>query len=261
MGLAFALNHLFEVKLHSLDLVKLAQRAENEFVGVRCGIMDQYANMFGRKNNVLQIDCKSLEHVYCPFESQSASIVLFDTGVSRSLASSEYNRRREECAEGVAAIRTRYPQVTSLRDVTARMLEESAQSMSATVYRRCKYVVEENKRVLQASTHLERGDLKTFGSMLTATHAGLRDYYEVSCQELDFLVDAVRDDQRVYGSRLMGAGFGGCTINIVDNTDVEEICNEVAEKYKKEFNMDFQTYVMSIGSGTSQVDVKENTVL
>jgi galactokinase len=260
-GLAFALNRIFALGIDSLSLVKLAQKAENEFVGVQCGIMDQYANVFGMKNNVLRIDCRSLEHVYCPFDSQAVSIVLFDSGVFRSLASSEYNRRREECAEGVAVIQKHHPEVATLRDATPAMVEESAGSMTRTAYRRCKYVVEENERVLQASKYLEHGDLKAFGSLLRQTHEGLRDFYEVSCRELDFLVDIVRDNPRVYGSRLMGAGFGGCTINVVHNNGVDEICNKTAEKYKEEFNIELQTYVMSIGSGTSQVDGNDGRML
>ncbi|HXX63131.1 MAG TPA: galactokinase [Bacteroidota bacterium] len=260
-GLAFALNRIFALGMDRLSLVKLAQKAENDFVGVRCGIMDQYANVFGLKNNVLRIDCRSLEHVYCPFDSKGVSIVLFDTRVSRSLASSAYNRRREECAEGVTVIHRRYPEVASLRDATAAMLAACAPSMTETVSRRCKYVVEENQRVLSASGFLQNGDLRAFGSLLKQTHDGLRDYYEVSCRELDFLVDAVRDDPHVHGARLMGAGFGGCTINVVLKNGVEEVCNKTAEKYKEEFGIDLQAYVMSIGSGTSEVDVRETVAL
>jgi len=260
-GLAFALNRLFDLGMDSLSLAKLAQKAENEFVGVRCGIMDQYANIFGLTNNVLRIDCRSLEHTYYPFDSRTVSVVLFDTGVSHSLASSEYNRRREECAEGVSVIRTRYPHVASLRDATAAMLEECASRMTGAVYRRCRYVVEENVRVVQACACLEKGDLKAFGSLMRKSHEGLRDYYEVSCRELDYLAEATVGEPGVYGSRMMGGGFGGCTINVVDNAMVEDLCTMIAEKYEQEFDIRLQSYVMSIGSGTDQVSVKESLIL
>ncbi|HTO93671.1 MAG TPA: galactokinase [Bacteroidota bacterium] len=250
-GLAYALNRVFALGIDNLELVQLAQKAENEFVGVRCGIMDQYASVFGMKDHVLRIDCRSLEHVYSPFDSRVASIVLFHSGVSHSLAGSEYNRRREECAAGVAAIRKLHPQVASLRDASPALVEDAAHTMPPAVYRRCKYVVEENARVLRAARLLQQGDMHSFGELLNETHDGLRDLYEVSCRELDFLVDAVRDHPAVYGARLMGGGFGGCTINIVRGDAVEAVCNSTAEKYRREFNIDLQHYVMSIGPGTS----------
>jgi len=255
-GLAFGLNRLFALGMSDLEIVQLAQKAENEFVGVRCGIMDQYANVFGRKNHVLRIDCRSLEHVYSPFDSRTASIVLFNSGVSHSLASSEYNRRREECSDGVAVIQKRHPEVAALRDASAAMVEESAQSMPGAVYRRCRYVVEENARVLRAGALLAEGDLRAFGALLWQTHDGLRGLYEVSCAELDYLVDAVREDAAVYGARLMGAGFGGCTINVVRADAVEDVAGRTAERYRGEFNIDLETYVMSIGSGTSQLTAR-----
>ena len=250
-GLAYALNHTFELGIDNLSLVKIAQKAENEFVGVRCGIMDQFASVFGLKDHVLRIDCRSLEHVYTPFDTSDTSILLFNSGVSHSLASSEYNRRREECAEGVQAIRQRYPDVQSLRDASPEMVEASAHAMTSPVYRRCRYVVEENARVLRACDLLRDSDFPAFGLLLRQTHEGLRGLFEVSCRELDFLVDAVGDEPGVYGSRLMGGGFGGCTINIVRSEAVESVSSRTAEKYRHAFNIDLQTYVMSIDSGTS----------
>jgi galactokinase len=260
-GLAFALNQLFAVGLDGLSLAKLAQKAENEFVGVKCGIMDQFVNLFGRENNALRIDCRSLEFTYYPFDFPDVSVVLLDTGVSHSLASSEYNRRREECNEAVSIIRKQYHEVLNLRDVTTAMVEQRRDSMTDTIYRRCKYVVEENKRVLQACKFLEKGDLASFGSLMLATHSGLRDDFEVSCRELDYLVGVLKDDERVHGSRMMGGGFGGCTINIIANEALEQVCNMVADKYKRKFNIDLETYVTSIGAGTSMVAVKETSEL
>jgi galactokinase len=256
-GLAFTLNKLFDLHADNLTLVKLAQRAENEFVGVRCGIMDQFINIFGEKQKVLQIDCRSLEYNYYPFEYPNVSIVLFNTGVSHSLASSEYNKRREQCGAGVETIKRRHPHVTSLRDVSLSMLEESKSDFDPLIYRRCKYVVEENDRLLKGCDELERGDLKLFGSLMYQTHEGLSHEYEVSCKELDFLVATVRDIPQVYGARMMGGGFGGCTINLIENQSVDEISKFVAEKYKKEFSIDLKTYVSSIDSGTHIITESE----
>jgi galactokinase len=260
-GLAFALNYIFELRMDALALVKFAQKAENEFVGVQCGIMDQYINIFGEKDKVLRIDCRSLEYKYYPFAYPSISIVLFDTRVSHSLASSEYNRRREECREGVALIKKYYPEVNSLRDVSLEMLQKSKQMMDPTIYRRCKYVVEENDRVLDACRELEKGDLKAFGSYMIKTHAGLSQDYEVSCRELDYLVELVKDNPHVYGSRMMGGGFGGCTINLIETNHIEQTSTTVIEKYKHQFKRDLKTYVTSIGSGTNIIAVNEHATV
>ncbi len=255
-GLAYALNALFDLRLDDLSLVKLAQKAENEFVGVQCGIMDQFANIFGEREEVLRLDCRSLEYEYYPVPVDAA-IVLFDTGVSHSLASSEYNRRREDCNEGVAIVKRRHPSVTHLRDVTAEMLEESRQEMDQSVYRHCLYVVREIDRVLKACSALEINDLKAFGRYMFKTHDGLSRGYEVSCPELDFLVNTVRDDQSVYGARMMGGGFGGCTINLVNRSAVENVSSRVVEEYRKKFKKGPIVYVTSISPGTGIVNVHE----
>lgn len=257
-GLAFALNSIFELKIDDLSLVKLAQKAENEFVGVRCGIMDQYINIFGERENVLRIDCRSLEYRYYPFNHHNVSIVLFDTRVSHSLASSKYNRRREECSEGVAIIKKYYPNITHLRDVSVDMLDECKQKLGETLYQRCRYVVEENDRVLRACTMLEKGDLKSFGSYMDQTHEGLSYDYEVSCEELDYLVELVRDNSQVYGARMMGGGFGGCTINLIENEAIEQVARMIQEKYEKKFTIEPKIYVTSISAGTSILSVKEH---
>jgi galactokinase len=257
-GLAFALNTLFDLRIDDLSLVKLAQAAENEFVGVRCGIMDQYINIFGELDHVLRIDCRSLEYKYYPFHHPAVSIVLFDTRVSHALASSEYNRRREECNAGVESIKKYYPHVTHLRDVSLDMLEECKRTMEPVIFRRCKYVVEENDRVLKACRELERGDLKNFGALMNQTHEGLKCEYEVSCQELDFLNALVKNKPQVYGSRMMGGGFGGCTINLIETDGIDEISVYAAQKYKEAFNSELNTYVTSIGSGTNIIALKEH---
>jgi galactokinase len=254
-GLAFALNKLFDLHADNLTLVKLAQLAENEFVGVRCGIMDQFINIFGVEKKVLQIDCRSLQYKYYPFQFPNISIVLFNTGVSHSLASSEYNKRRKECGIGVDIMKHRFPRIASLRDVSVSMLQECRNDVEPVIYRRCKYVVEENERLLKACTELEKGNLKMFGSYMNQTHDGLSHDYEVSCKELDFLADAVHDITQVYGARMMGGGFGGCTINLIEQHTTTEIISHVTEKYKKEFQTDLKTYISSIDSGTRVITI------
>jgi galactokinase len=254
-GLAFALNRIFELKLDKLALVKLAQMAENQFVGVKCGIMDQYINIFGAKDNVLRIDCRSLEYKYFPFAFDNISLVLFNSCVTHSLASSEYNRRREECGEGIHIIKKKHPEVNHLRDVSAEMIQEFKDKMDPTIYRRCKYVVEENDRLLKACDELKKGDLKAFGVNMNRTHKGLSGDYEVSCKELDYLVDSVADNPHVYGSRMMGGGFGGCTINLIEKNQVEQISQSIADKYKHRFNIDLKTYITTISSGTDIITV------
>lgn len=257
-GLAYALNSIYDLKISKLELVKLAQKSENEFVGVKCGIMDQYINIFGEENKVLKIDCRSLEYEYIPFEFKNVSIVLFNTGVSHSLASSEYNLRRKECREGVEIIQKDFPEVQSLRDVTLDMIYEYKNKMTNKIYNRCKYVVEENERLLKACNALKRKDLPTLGELMYQTHEGLSKDYEVSCDELDYLVDLTKNDDRIYGARMMGGGFGGCTINLIEKNEVQDVCNLFAEKYKRKFGIELKYYVTSINKGTSFIEVYEN---
>jgi galactokinase len=161
----------------------------------------------------------------------------------------------------VALIKKYYPEVNSLRDVSLEMLQKSKQMMDPTIYRRCKYVVEENDRVLDACRELEKGDLKAFGSYMIKTHAGLSQDYEVSCRELDYLVELVKDNPHVYGSRMMGGGFGGCTINLIETNHIEQTSTTVIEKYKHQFKRDLKTYVTSIGSGTNIIAVNEHATV
>jgi galactokinase len=254
-GLAFALNHIFNLGIDDISLVKMSQKAENDFVGVKCGIMDQFINIFGKDGNVLRIDCRSLEYSYFPFNYQNISIVLFDTRVTHSLAASEYNRRRKECAEGVSVIKKNCQQVQSLRDVSIGLLSEYKTKLDKTIYRRCKYVVEENERLLKACSALENHDLEAFGLLMYKTHDGLSKDYEVSCSELDYLVDLTRDNPGVFGSRMMGGGFGGCTINLIGNDSIESVSNTIALEYKKKFNLETKIYTTKISNGTSIIGV------
>ncbi|MGB9004717.1 MAG: galactokinase [Candidatus Aminicenantales bacterium] len=252
-GLAFGLDRLFDFRLEPLDLVRLAQRAENEFVGVRCGIMDQFINIFGRPRTVLKLDCRSLEHSYYPFERDDLRIVLCDTRVKRELASSEYNIRRSQCEEGVKALRKYNSALRSLRDVPADFLEAHRPDLDPVLFRRCAYVVGENERVELACRDLERGDFASFGRRMDASHARLRDDYEVSCRELDILTEAAGKVPGVLGSRMMGAGFGGCTINLVGEGALGEFRSKVGKDYLDRTGREPFFYVSLLSSGTEVI--------
>lgn len=256
-GLAFALNHLFKLGIEDFYLIKLAQKAENDFVGVKCGIMDQFVNILGVDNKLLLIDCRSLDHQYVPFDYKNISIVLFNSGVSHSLASSEYNKRREECNIGVDIIKKTYSFVESLRDVSIVMLNEFKSKLDPVIYKRCKYVVEENERILQACSALEKREVKEFGKLMYETHEGLRKDYEVSCRELDYLVELTINHPQIYGARMMGGGFGGCTINLIENASVEQVSKTIIELYKQMFGIEAKAYVTSITGGTSIITVDQ----
>ena len=229
----FALNELFELQLDKMQMVKLAQAAEHAFAGVKVGIMDMFASMFGKKDNVIKLDCRSLQYEYVPFHLSGIKIVLFNTNVKHSLASTEYNTRRKECEQGVEWIKENQPEVNSLRDATIEMLDAFVLPKDKLVYKRCRFIVEEIQRLLQACEDLKRDDISALGKKMFATHDGLSKDYEVSCKELDFLVDAVRNNANVFGARMMGGGFGGCTINLVKEEAVEDLIQDISKHLSK----------------------------
>lgn len=249
-GLAFALNHLFDLKLDLLTLALLAQKAENEFVGLRCGIMDMYANLHGRPGKVMKIDCRHLVHEYYPLDRAELRVIVSDTGVRRELASSEYNVRRRQCEEGVRILQKYYPGIKSLRDVSLEMLQEHRAEFDQVVWRRCAYVVRENKRVELACQDLMRHDFNSFGLRMKESHLGLRDEYEVSSPELNLLVEAASAVPGVLGSRMMGAGFGGCTISLVEQGALEEFQTRVSAAYRRETGREPAIHVVRIEAGT-----------
>jgi galactokinase len=252
-GLAFALNAMFGLGLDSLTLVKLAQKAENEFVGVRCGIMDQFINIHGREKMVLKLDCRSLTYEYFPFEREDLRIIVSDTLVRRELAGSEYNVRRRQCEDGVNLLKRFQPEVGSLRDVTLELLQAHQTEFDPVIFRRCDYVVRENIRVAEACVDLLRGDFKSFGERMYDSHAGLRDDYEVSSSELNTLVEAAARVPGVLGSRMMGAGFGGCTISLVESAAIPEFEARVSRDYQAATGQPPKIYVIRIEAGTHLV--------
>ena len=231
-GFAFALNQLLDLQLSKLEIVQLSQLAEHEYAGVMCGIMDQYASVFGVKNKVIRLDCRSLESELFPIDLPDHKIILCDTQVEHALASSEYNNRRKECETGVSLLQKYYKDIHSLRDVTIDMLIEHQSDFDPIVYKRCKYVVEENQRLLEACDALSANNLEHFGELMYNTHQGLKEDYEVSCKELDLLVNIAEESGVVLGSRMMGGGFGGCTINIVEKPNEDHFIEIAASKYK-----------------------------
>ncbi|GAC1432556.1 MAG: galactokinase [Chitinophagaceae bacterium] len=250
-AVALAMNELFATGFDKFTLVKLCQKAENEFVGVQCGIMDQFVSMFGRYNHVMRLDCRSLEYEYVPFNMDGIKILLLDTNVKHSLGSSEYNVRRKQCETGVAWIQRHLPQVKSLRDATPAMLEKYILHDDILIYHRCKYVVEENGRLLAACKDLATGNIPAFGRKMYETHYGLSKLYEVSGPELDFLVGHVQNNPAVLGARMMGGGFGGCTINLVREEAIDELVAAATIAYKNGMNKDLKAHIAKIETGSN----------
>lgn len=250
-GIAYGVNALFELNLSTLQMIQLSQKAEYHYVGTKCGIMDQYAVMKSKEGTVLLLDCLVNKHTYIDVNFDPYVVLLLNTNVSHNLASSEYNTRREECEFVVQMIQKEDATVTSLRDITLSKLEEYKSRMSSVHYERAAYVLEENKRVLEAVAYLRTGDLKQFGSLMYASHRGLQHQYHVSCPELDFLVDFSETKEEVLGARMMGGGFGGCTINLIHRNAVDAFVKEASKAYKETFDIDLTSFVTVPSQGTS----------
>lgn len=251
-AVAFAINELFALGLDRMQLTKMAQKAEHEYAGVLCGIMDQFASMFGKKDQVILLDCKTMHYQYYPLKLANYDIVLLDTQIKHALASSEYNTRRAECEQGISLIQQRYPSTKSLREVSMDMLNECVDSSQMKkVYNRCKYVIEEIERTQAAAKDLQEGQLAAFGQKMFATHDGLSLLYEVSCPELDFLVKEVKDNPNVIGARMMGGGFGGCTINLIKKEATASVVQKLVASYHKTFQKNLLSYEVNIDDGAS----------
>jgi galactokinase len=232
-------------------LARLCQKAENDFVGMKCGIMDQFISLMGRAGNALFIDCRSLEHQLVPLELGDHVIAIVDSGVKHALVDSQYNRRREECAEGVAALRRRFPAVGALRDATPAQLEAIAADVSPVVHRRCRHVIGECARVEESVAALRRGDLARFGALMNASHDSLRDDYEVSCPEIDLLVDLARQVPGVAGARITGGGFGGCTVNLLPRAAVRHLQTEMLPRYQRQTSKTPRLFVTRAADGAA----------
>ncbi|WP_320053938.1 galactokinase [uncultured Acetobacteroides sp.] len=250
---AFAINDMNGFGLSRMQLAKVGQLAEHNYAGVRCGIMDQFASLHGQKDMLMKLDCRSLDYELVPFKLDGYRVILLDTNVKHSLASSEYNVRRAQCEEGIATIIKRHPKVESLRDVTLEMLAEVKAELSPVVYNRCEYVVKENIRLNAACEALKKGDILSFGKEMYGSHEGLSKYYEVSCKELDFLVDVAKSVSGVIGARMMGGGFGGCTINVVAEANHDEFVAAAVAQFEKQFGKKPTVYDVVISDGARKI--------
>ncbi|MCX2430719.1 galactokinase [Pedobacter sp. GR22-10] len=250
---AFALDHMNELGISQMDLALISQKAEHVFAGVNCGIMDQFASVFGKQDHAVLLDCRSMEYEYIPLALEGHKLVLLNTNVKHSLSDSAYNQRRAQCEQGVAWISAHHPEVSSLRDADLKMLETFVKPNDAEVYQKCKYVVEEIGRIQKAAEALKQGNLVALGKLMLETHEGLSQEYEVSCKELDFLVNYVKDLDHVLGARMMGGGFGGCTINIVKNEEIDALISEVSALYEKEFGLSLDAYVVETADGSTLI--------
>ena len=246
---AVAVRHLTDFNISQPDLALLCQKAENEFVGMKCGIMDQFISMLGEEGHALLVDCRTLDYEPIPIDLGGYQILICHSGVKHSLVDSTYNQRRQECETGVRILAAHFPAVQALRDANLEMLAACAAALPPVIYKRCHHVITENERVLKSTKALKAGDLISFGQFLNQSHDSLRDDYEVSCSEVDLLVDLARKVNGVLGARITGGGFGGCTVNLIKGEAVEEFLAQVIPAYQKETGIKAQVYTSKAASG------------
>lgn len=248
----YALAQLFECNLSKEEVIRIAREAEHNFAGVKCGVMDQFASVMGKEGHAIQLDCRSLAYQYLPLSLGNAGLVLINTNVSHSLGDSEYNQRRLECEQGVSIIQQSYHEVKSLRDVNLAMLE--AVDLPSVIGQRCRYVVEENLRVEKAAEFLQAGQIKDLGNLMYQSHKGLSHLYQVSCAELDHLVAEAGQLDAVWGSRMMGGGFGGCTINLIEKDRMEETLKRLKDSYVEKFGKAPDIYPVNTAQGAGVIN-------
>ena len=249
---ACALVAVSGLEIDKRELALICRRAENEFVGARVGIMDQFVSLFGEAHRALLLDCRSLDFRLLPLPD-NVRLIICNTMVKHALASGAYNERREQCEAGVKILARHFPNVTALRDVTIEQLDQFRSELGEVVYRRCRHVVTENARVLAAADALEQHDLNQFGRLMGESHRSLRDDYEVSAKELDLMVEFARDIAGVYGARMTGGGFGGCTVNLVAMDHVEEFQRQVAQRYEEATKIKPEIYICNAANGAEEV--------
>lgn len=250
-GMLAGLNELFGLGLEKLDIVRLAQRGENNFVGMKCGIMDMFASVMGRAGHVLRLDCQSLDFEYFPFEATGLSLLLCDSGVKHALVDSAYNTRRQECEAGLRFFQGKYPSVKSFRDIQHEQVMAEVENLPNTVFKRCRFVVEELIRVDEACNALIANDLLRFGLLMLDCHEGLHSDYEVTCPETDFLVRQAVLHDGVLGVRQMGGGFGGCTLNLLKTDAVPAFTEQMADEYSRKYGRHLLCYPVSLEDGVT----------
>ncbi len=249
-GFLFGMNDLFNLNIKPIDIALLGQKAEH-WVGIKCGIMDQFSSVMGLEDKVIKIDCRTLEYTYHDANFSDYSLILFDSNVKHSLMTSAYNERRQQCEEGIAIVKANFPEIKSFRDCTEQTIIDLKDKMSHDVFRRSLFVVKEINRVIQACEALDNGKIELLGELMFATHDGLSKDYEVSCEELDLLVDLAKEETAVIGSRLMGGGFGGCTINLVKKGQEQQIKDKFSKLYNEAFGIELKIYDVKVSNGTS----------
>jgi len=253
ISVGLALSEIFGSPIEKVQLALVGQAAEHEFVGAKVGIMDQYVSALGRKNHALLIDCRSLEAEQIPFATQEAAIVICDSKVKHQLAASEYNTRRAECEEAVEILREFLPGITQLRDVGVGDFEKYAEDLPTIIRKRCRHVVTENERALNAAEALKKNDLTEFGRLMWLSHVSLRDDYEVSCRELDVLVEIASHCEGVLGGRMTGGGFGGSTVNLVRRESVENFTEKIRNEYRRQTNIEPAIYISGPADGAREL--------
>ena len=256
-GMAFGLNELFDLGLDKWQIAKLGQSAENNFVGAQCGIMDQFASVFGKKDYAMLLDCQSLDFEYIPTAIDPYVILMLNTNVTHNLATSGYNDRREESASGLKVITNHFGIKNSFRNITLEMVDHCKKELGEIRHKRCRYILEENQRVLEAAESLKNNDLKRLGELLYASHIGQSMKYEVSCPELDFLVEMSKPETNVLGARMMGGGFGGCTINLIHKNEVDYFVEKASNAYKNKFDIELSYFVTVPSQGTLLKSIKK----
>lgn len=249
-GMIFGIKQLFDLKIEKVDIALLGQRAEH-WVGINCGIMDQFSSVHGLENKVIKLDCNTLDFEYHNADFKDYSLILMDSNVKHSLFTSEYNTRRIECEQGLAIIKSNFPEVKSFRDCSEEQLLSIQDKMSETVFKRVHFVVKEINRVIKACEALDKGDIELLGQLLFETHYGLSQEYEVSCAELDMLVDTAKADDAIIGSRVMGGGFGGCTINLIKKGHENQVKSKFSNLYLDTFGIELKFYDVKISNGTT----------
>lgn len=248
-GVSKGLNELFDLGLSDLELIKISHAAEHDFVGIKCGVMDQFAVIMGKIKKLLILNCETLNYKLIDADFKPFKIVLLNTNVSHNLASSEYNIRRQECNMALSIIQNQYNEYKFLADVPEKIIFSLKKNFKKNIYHRALFVSRENKRTLKAAELIQRGKIEEFGNLMYHTHRELSKYYEVSCKELDFLVDFTKNISNVIGSRMMGGGFGGCTINLVQETYVNEFIELANKAYKAKFNINLSSIIVAISNG------------
>jgi galactokinase len=249
---ALALISIGEMQLPLPAVAKLCQQAENVFVGARVGIMDQFVSCMGKAGHALLLDCRSLEFQFVPLP-EGIRLVVCNTMVKHDLATGAYNRRREECEQAVRCFAQWDPAIGALRDVSVELLNEHRHDLPATIWKRCSHVVHENQRTLEAADSLRQGDLARVGELMRQSHDSLRDLYEVSCRELDIMVDVAQDLPGFVGGRMTGGGFGGCTVNLVREAAAQGFATQIAERYQQKTGIKPQVYLCTAEDGAREL--------